>query len=94
MGRKEALVTDGHPNTTQQPNVPGALVQPVPALLDLFTADDGRIVLYINSANGAFWFPIDPKAAAEFFERAARTARALASPLILPDLQGPGTKLG
>lgn len=68
----------------QQQMMPGGLVQAGPTAMDLRPAPDGSVVLYINSMNGAFWFPMDPKAVLPFFENAVKLCGG-GSSLIVPN---------
>ena len=68
----------------QHPGTPGALVRATPSTMQVHLAPDGAVVLYVNSANGAFWFPMPPDYAEDLFERGLAVARGARSPLIVP----------
>lgn len=72
------------PDPQQHPGTPGALVRANPLMAQTHLAQDGMIVVYVNGANGAFWFPMPPEYAIEFFEKGLSIARGAVSPLIVP----------
>lgn len=69
---------------SQDQLVPGAMVAVVPSAMDLRVAPDGKVILFVNSVNGAFWFPMDAAQSLPFFEAGVRLCQQAKSNLIIP----------